>query len=138
MKEVQNSSMTAFTGNWLYAAIIIVAVLVIIIGLFDYTKFGYDYNALKNGQKVAVNTGIKEIPNAIACYVICVGLMGIVGFLNASRNTTINGGQLNFGSFSIMFTAFTSFENTANVEFNIDIHKAASKNPIFSLVNLLI
>ena len=40
MKEVQNSSMTAFTGNWLYAAIIIVAVLVIIIGLFDYTKFG--------------------------------------------------------------------------------------------------
>ena len=54
MKEVQNSSMTAFTGNWLYAAIIIVAVLVIIIGLFDYTKFGYDYNALKNGQKVAV------------------------------------------------------------------------------------
>ena len=82
MKEVQNSSMTAFTGNWLYAAIIIVAVLVIIIGLFDYTKFGYDYNALKNGQKVAV------------------------GFLNASRNTTINGGQLNFGSISIMFTAF--------------------------------
>ena len=73
MKEVQNSSMTAFTGNWLYAAIIIVAVLVIIIGLFDYTKFGYDYNALKNGQKVAVNTGIKEIPNAIACYVICGG-----------------------------------------------------------------
>ena len=106
MKEVQNSSMTAFTGNWLYAAIIIVAVLVIIIGLFDYTKFGYDYNALKNGQKVAVNTGIKEIPNAIACYVICGGLMGIVGFLNASKNTTINGGQLNFGSISIMFTAF--------------------------------
>lgn len=33
MKEVQNSSMTAFTGNWLYAAIIIVAVLIIIIGL---------------------------------------------------------------------------------------------------------
>ena len=58
MKEVQNSSMTAFTGN------------------------------------------------AIACYVICGGLMGIVGFLNASRNTTINGGQLNFGSISIMFTAF--------------------------------
>ena len=46
----------------------IVAVLVIIIGLFDYTKFGYDYNALKNGQKVAVNTGIKEIPNAIASF----------------------------------------------------------------------
>ena len=34
--------------------------------------------------------------------------------------------------------AVTTFDRTANVEFNIDIHKAASKNPIFSLVNLLI
>ena len=32
--------------------------------------------------------------------------MGIVGTLNAARNTTINGGQLNFGSIAIMFTAF--------------------------------
>ena len=32
--------------------------------------------------------------------------MGLVGFLNAARNTTINGGQLNFASIAIMFTAF--------------------------------
>ena len=32
--------------------------------------------------------------------------MGIVVTLNAARNTTINGGQLNFGSIAIMFTAF--------------------------------
>lgn len=84
----------------------LVVVLAVCIAIFDYTKFGYDYNALKNGQKVAVNTGIKEISNAIGCYVICGGLMGIVGFLNATRSTTINGGQLNFSSISIMFTAF--------------------------------
>lgn len=106
MKEVQNVSMTKMTGNWIYPVAIIVAVLALCIFLFDYTKFGYDYNALKNGQKVAVNTGIREIPNAIACYVICGGLMGVVGFLNAARNTNINGGQLNFASISIMFTAF--------------------------------
>lgn len=106
MKEVQNPSMTAFTGHWIYAVIMIVLVLFICIFLFDYTKFGYEYNALKQGQKVAVNTGIREIPNAIACYVFCGGLMGMVGFLNAARSTTINGGQLNFGSISIMFTAF--------------------------------
>lgn len=106
MKEVQNTSMTGFTSHWIYAVLLIVAVLVVCIVLFDYTTFGYDYNALKNGQKVAVNTGIREVANAIACYVICGGLMGIVGFLNAARNATINGGQLNFGSISIMFTAF--------------------------------
>ncbi len=106
MAEVQNSSMSGFVGTWMYAAIIIVVVLVMTILLFDHTKFGFDYNALKNGQKVSVNTGIKEVGNAVICYVICGGLMGIVGFLNAARNTNINGGQLNFGSIAIMFTAF--------------------------------
>lgn len=106
MAEVQNASMTAFTGTWIYAALIIAVVLLFSILLFDYTRFGYNYHALKNGQKVAVNTGIKEIPNAIGCYVVSGGLMGIVGVLNAARNTNISGGQLNFGSISIMFTAF--------------------------------
>ncbi|MCM1064486.1 MAG: sugar ABC transporter permease [Eubacterium sp.] len=106
MAEVQNPSMSGFVGTWVYAAVIIAAVLAFMIIVFDYTKFGYDYNALKNGQKVAVNTGIREIRNAIGCYVISGALMGIVGFLNAARNTNINGGQLNFGSISIMFTAF--------------------------------
>jgi ribose transport system permease protein len=106
MTEVQNSSMTGFVGTWIYAAIIIAAVLAVIILLFDHTRFGYDYNALKSGQKVAVNTGIREVPNAVICYTLCGLLMGIVGFLNAARNTNINGGQLNFGSIAIMFTAF--------------------------------
>jgi len=106
MEEVQNSSMSSFVGTWIYAACIILIVLVLAIVIFNYTKFGFDYNALKNGQKVSVNTGIKEVGNAIACYVICGTLMGVVGFLNAARNTNINGGQLNFGSIAIMFTAF--------------------------------
>lgn len=106
MAEVQNPSMAAFTGTWIYALAIIVGVLAFMILVFDHTKFGSDYRALKEGQKVAVNTGIREIPNAIVCYVICGALMGIVGFLNAARNTNINGGSLNFGSISIMFTAF--------------------------------
>ncbi|MCM1026166.1 MAG: sugar ABC transporter permease [Roseburia sp.] len=106
MAEVQNSSMSGFVGTWVYAAVIIAIVLGIMILIFDHTKFGYDYNALKNGQKVAVNTGIREVRNALGCYIISGALMGIVGFLNAARNTNINGGQLNFGSIAIMFTAF--------------------------------
>lgn len=106
MREVQNTSMSAFAGTWVYVVLLIAAVLAVSIVLFDHTEFGYNYRALKNGQKVAVNTGIREIPNAIGCYVFCGALMGLVGFLNAVRNTSINGGELNFGSISIMFTAF--------------------------------
>ncbi|WP_026511126.1 ABC transporter permease [Butyrivibrio sp. LC3010] len=106
MSEVQNPSMSALTGTWVYAALIIAAALAFMIITFDKTAFGYDYNALKSGQKVAVATGINEVKNTLICYGISGGLMGIVGTLNAARNTTINGGQLNFGSIAIMFTAF--------------------------------
>lgn len=106
MDEVRNNSMSAFSGNWYYSAILVVISLAFIMYLFDHTKFGYDYSALKNGQKVAVNTGVREVPNALVCYAVCGGLMGIVGFLNAARSTSINGGSLNFGSIAIMFTAF--------------------------------
>ncbi len=106
MEEVQNASMAAFSAHAVYALIIIAAVLGLMIYLFNYTVFGFNYRALKEGQKVAVHTGIKEIPNALACYAISGGLMGMVGFMNAARNTNINGGNLNFSSVGIMFTAF--------------------------------
>ena len=106
MAEVQNASMASFSSTWIWPLLIIIAVHAFMILVFDHTRFGYDYNALKAGQRVAVNTGIREVSNAVKCYVICGGLMGIVGFLNTVRNTNINGGQLNFASIGIMFTAF--------------------------------
>ena len=106
MNEVRSASMTAFSGNWYWPLIIILVVLALIIYPFDHTIFGFNYKALQSGQRVAVNTGIHEVPNAVWCYVICGALMGIVGFLNAARSSNINGGSLNFGSIGIMFTAF--------------------------------
>lgn len=106
MDEVQNASMTDCRNTWVYSAMIIAAVLVFMIFVFDHTRFGYNYRALKEGQKVAVDTGIKEIPNALGCYTICGGLMGLVGFLYTVRTTSIDTSALNFGSIGIMFTAF--------------------------------
>ena len=106
MAEVQNNSMAMIRSEWYLPAIIIVIALAVVYFLFDRTKFGYNYKALKEGQKVAVNTGIKEVPNAVFCYIICGVLMGTVGFLQAARNTYISTNVLNFGSISIMFTAF--------------------------------
>ena len=106
MDEVQNASMTACRNTWVYSALIIVAVLAFVIFVFDHTRFGYNYRALKEGQKVAVDTGVKEVPNAIGCYTICGALMGLVGFLYAVRTTNIDTSALNFGSIGVMFTAF--------------------------------
>ena len=78
MNEVRNASMSAFAGNWIWSALLIAAVLALMIWIFDHTEFGYNYAALKSNQKVAVNTGIDEVKNAVICYAICGGLMGIV------------------------------------------------------------
>lgn len=101
---VSNAELTSFPNVRNYMIVMIVA-LAIIIWLFDYTRFGYEYKSLLSGQKVSVNTGIKEVPNAIACYAICGGLMGVVGFMSATNTGTIQM-ALNFGSIGVMFTAF--------------------------------
>ena len=85
--------------------IIIAVTLVLMVVIFDHTKFGYEYKALLSGQKVAVNTGIREVPNALICYALAGALMGAQGFISATTNGTIQM-SLNFGSISPMFMAF--------------------------------
>lgn len=101
---VANTELTSFPGIFNYTLVIFIGLAVIIL-LFDYTKFGYDYKALMSGQKVAVNTGINEVKNAVACYAITGGLMGMVGFISATNTGNIQM-ALNFGSIGVMFTAF--------------------------------
>lgn len=101
---VANTELTSFPGIINYLIVIIVGLMVIVL-LFDFTRFGYDYKALLSGQKVSVNTGIKEIPNTIGCYSIAGGLMGMVGFISATNTGNIQM-SLNFGSIGVMFTAF--------------------------------
>ncbi len=101
---VANKELTSFPSVVNYLLVIGIG-LIVFIFLFDYTQFGYDYKALMSGQKVAVNTGIREIPNAIGCYTISGALMGVVGFISATNTGTIQM-ALNFGSIGTMFTAF--------------------------------
>lgn len=101
---VANLELTSFPSVLNYSLVIVIGLAVIIL-LFDHTKFGYNYKALMSGQKVAVNTGIKEVGNAVGCYAITGGLMGMVGFISATNTGNIQM-ALNFGSIGVMFTAF--------------------------------
>ncbi len=101
---VTNTELISFPSVLNYS-LVIIAGLAVIIFIFDYTQFGYDYRALLSGQKVSVNTGIREIGNAVGCNLIAGGLMGVVGFMSATNTGTIQM-SLNFGSIGVMFTAF--------------------------------
>lgn len=99
-----NAEILAFANIKNYL-IVIAAATILMVVIFDHTKFGYEYKSLLSGQKVAVNTGIKEIPNALVCYTVAGMLMGAQGFISATNNGSITM-SLNFGSISPMFMAF--------------------------------
>ncbi len=101
---VTNKEYISFGSIPTYGLIIVVALAFMIL-VFDHTRFGYNHKALMSGQKIAVNTGIKEIPNAILTYGISGMLMGVVGMISATNTGTIKM-ALNFGSIGVMFTAF--------------------------------
>lgn len=101
---VTRSDLIGFAKISNYLMILIIA-LAVIIFLLDYTRFGANYRALTSGQKIAVETGINEARNAVGCYVIAGGLMGVVGFISATNTGSIQM-SLNFGSIGVMFTAF--------------------------------
>ncbi len=101
---VTNTAYTSFGNVFSYGAIILVGLAAIVL-IFDFSRFGYDHKALMNGQKISVNTGIREISNALITYGIAGALMGLVGFISATNIGTIQM-SLNFGSMGVMFTAF--------------------------------
>lgn len=101
---VTNSEILAFANTKTYIVLIVLSTALMIL-VFDYTRFGYEYKALLSGQKVAVNTGIKEVPNALWCYSVAGALMGAQGFVSATNNGTIQM-ALNFGSIGPMFMGF--------------------------------
>ena len=101
---VTRSDMLGFASIPNYILLTVVALVAVII-FFDYTKFGADYRALLSGQKIAVETGIKEVPNALICYTVTGMLMGVVGFISLTNTGNVQM-SLTFGSIGIMFTAF--------------------------------
>lgn len=85
--------------------ILTAAAVALVIILLDHSHFGAEYRALLSGQRIAVDTGIREVKNAVVCYTLSGALMGAVGFINLTNTGNVQM-SLNFGSIGIMFTAF--------------------------------
>lgn len=76
--------------------------LLFMIVLLNFTVFGFNYKALKSGQKIAVNTGLNENSNAMICYIVSGGLMAVAGFYSVCQRGILEAG---FG----LSTASTAF-----------------------------
>lgn len=105
LKRVLTPSLCSISADIPAMILISLAATALMVVLFHYTKFGYDYRALQSGQRIAVNTGIREIPNAFVCYAVSGLLMGVAGIVNYSYASAVQP-TINFGTVSIMFECF--------------------------------
>lgn len=88
VKLIGNNKLLIFAAQP-YIIILILVILVILVFIFNYTKFGYSCNALRSGQKIAVDVGINEKKNAVICYVLAGALLGIAGCVYISKFGTV-------------------------------------------------
>lgn len=87
------------------ALILIIVILVIMVILWDRSKFGYDRAALASGQKISTDVGINEKKNAVICYIIAGGLLALAGVVYISKFGSVSP-ETGLGSSTYFMTAF--------------------------------
>lgn len=104
VKLIGKNDMLIFSKPPYSILVVLIAVAVLIV-LFNFTKFGYNWRALRSGQKIAVDIGINEKRNAVACYVIAGVLLGIAACMYLSQYGTMSP-ESGLGSSSFFMSAF--------------------------------
>ena len=89
----------------LYSVLLTVVVLIILIYLLNFTKFGYNCRSLQTGQKNAVEVGVNEKTNSVVCYIIAGAMMACAGVLFLCKNGMV-APKAGLGSSSYMMSAF--------------------------------
>lgn len=79
--------------------------LLLMILIFHFTRFGYDYRALQTGQRIAVNTGVRERANALGCYTLSGALFGAAGAVSLCSTNGVTP-TINFSTIASMFACF--------------------------------
>ena len=88
-----------------YSILLTVVVLVILIYLLNFTKFGYNCRSLQTGQKNAVEVGVNEKTNSVVCYIIAGAMMACAGVIFLCKNGMV-APKAGLGSSSYMMSAF--------------------------------
>lgn len=86
-------------------SLLAVSIVLVLVILLNYTKFGFNTNSLRGGQAIAVNIGINEKSNTLVCYLLAGALMAAAGVISLSILGTMSP-KLGLGSSSYMMNAF--------------------------------
>lgn len=73
--------------------------------LLTYTTYGMQYNAIKGGLRVSINSGISVNTNILATFALCGALIGLSGILDAGYSSYMSP-ALNMLSVGNVFAGF--------------------------------
>lgn len=104
IKLIGKNSMLVFS-KLPWALVLITVVLILLIILWDFTRFGYEREALASGQKIATDLGVNEKKNAVICYVVAGMLLGAAGCVYISKYGTVTP-ETGLSSASYFMSAF--------------------------------
>jgi len=97
------------TANFFLEPIVIFPILGIVILIlaliFCYTRYGYNKNALVYDQKISVDTGINEVANCIACFILAGALIGLYQVIDLTSQSSLQI-KTDLGSSSTVFKNF--------------------------------
>lgn len=88
-----------------YSILVVGIAVILLVFLFNFTSFGYQWRMLRSGQKIAVDIGINEKKNAVFCYVIAGVLLGIAACMYLSKYGTV-APEVGLSSSSFFMSAF--------------------------------
>lgn len=86
-----------------WAFIVLIICMIIVYFILYKTRIGADVKSIGANSKLAINSGVNEKKNIIIVYIICGGLLGVAGLMNAC-NAQITASS-NLSSTSLMFSS---------------------------------
>lgn len=99
------ANFNSIKNNLVLCVVIAVIVLIFTSIIFKYSKYWMNKKALDGNQMIAVDTGVKEIPNVLFSYALAGGLMALSGALSSANAGLIQKAS-NFSSATSVFDFF--------------------------------
>ena len=75
---------TEILANAGFSMTVIIIMVVVMLGLMTYTKFSYDFRAVRGSQTIARNSGVNVFRNVALCYTIAGALVCVSGILDSA------------------------------------------------------
>ena len=76
--------------NRYFMLVVVVGISIYMLITLKYSKFGHDKLSILYGQKVAVDTGVKEIKNAMICYGLAGALIAVYTYIYSINQAKIS------------------------------------------------